>query len=134
MPPVSIDRIPFILDGFLVEQMPDGTLISFQGQAFAPPDDGIWLRTTCKTGGMMGMEKGLDGYSRRSGIHMVDIFIPWPGSSLEAWKKAAEIEAAFRRKCIEGVYIEDPHSENMGVDKYNKFQVRTSVPWWCWAQ
>ena len=132
MPPVSIARIPFILDGYLADQLP-GVTIAFQGVEFTPPENVLWIRPTCKTGGMTDMEKGLDGYSRRSGIYMIDIFIPWPGPAFDAWSMAASIESLFRRQCIEGIYTEDPHSDNMGVDQYNKFQVRTSVPWWCWA-
>lgn len=132
MPPVSIDRIPFILDGALAAALP-GAKIAFQGEQFEPPKKGIWIRPTCKTGDMEDDEKGDEGWSRRHGDYLVDIFSPWPGSTAEAWRMAAKIEAAFRCKCFDGVQAEDPKTENLGVDKYNKFQVRVSVQFWCWS-
>jgi hypothetical protein len=137
MPPVSIARIPFILDGFLSRAFP-GSVIAFPGEVFDPgKQSGIWLRPTFKpAGAMQDYELGQNGYSRRDGLYLVDIFAPEKlgKSRADALNLAALIEAAFRRKCAECVNFGDPYTDDKGVDSYNNYFVRVTVPWWCWAQ
>ena len=132
MPSVPIASIPFIMDGFLTTLLP-GVPIAYQGVTFDPPDIDLWVRPVCKTGDMEDAEKGCDGYSRRNGLYIVDIFAPAPKKTKDAWEKAVAIECGFRRQCVNGVQIEDPYTENLGIDPYNKFHVRVIAPWWCWA-
>lgn len=133
MPPVPVSSIPFILDNFLIQKFP-GTVVICQGVQGKPPPRNLWMRTTCKTGEQIDMEKGLEGYSRRVGVYLIDISAPLPKKPVDAWKLAEQVENAFRRESIEGIQVEDPKSENMGVDSDNdSFRVRVNVPWWCWA-
>lgn len=133
MPPVSLSDIPVILDRFLHQKFP-GVTIFYQGVQGTPPPKKLWMRSTCKTGEQIDLEKGMEGYSQRVGVYLIDISAPHPKSSKDAWKLAEQVENAFRRENIQGVQIEDPKSENMGIDSNNNsFRVRVNVPWWCWS-
>ena len=132
MPTVPVADIPFIMDGFLASLLP-GIPIARQGVKFTPPATSLWVRPVCNTGEIEDAEKGCDGYSRRNGLYLVDIFAPAPIKPERAWEKATEIETGLRRQCVNGVQIEDPYTKNLGIDPYNKFHVRVIAPWWCWA-
>ncbi|MDR2892984.1 MAG: DUF4128 domain-containing protein [Deltaproteobacteria bacterium] len=133
MPPVSIAKIPFILDSYLAAGLL-GAVIAYEGQKFDPPNNKLWLRPVCKTGDMLDNEKGKDGYSRRVGVYLVDIFAPKDGPDIaDAWELAAQVEKLFRRECIDCVITEDPSIANLGLNDRDNFQLRVTVPWWCWT-
>lgn len=141
MPALSMASVPFILDAALqnaLETALPGAPIAFQGLDFDPSvscrsDDKLWVRPVCRSGDVLEGEKGHDGWSRRMGLYIVDIFSPAPLDPADAWRAAALVEAAFRRRCFEGVQAEDPKTENFGFDGSGSLQLRVSVPWWCWA-
>lgn len=132
MQPISIARIPFILDAYLAQTVPDAP-IAYQGLDFTPPENRLWLRPLCSTGSMVDMEKGPEGCSRRMGLYLVDIFAPSPLCAADAWNMAARLETAFRRVALEGVQTQDPHTENRGLDAADNLFIRVTVPWWAWS-
>lgn len=131
MPVISIARIPFILDGYL-SSLPLGLPIAWEGEPFEPPTT-MWLRPVCRTGNNEDTEKGQEGWSRRVGLYLIDICQPSPGGTKDAWSTAAKLEKACRRRCVEGVYLEDPKTDNLGIDQFDTFRLRVTVPWWCWT-
>ena len=135
MPPVSIARIPFILDRHL-EASFLGAIIAFPGEKFEPAEQtSLWLRPTFITDGrMLDGEKGRDGYSRRDGAYLVDIFTPAKtGARADCLDMAEQVEAAFRRRCLSGLMLGDPYTEDKGIDPYDNYFVRVTALWWCWA-
>ena len=145
MPPLSLSRIPFILDARLAAGLP-GLPVAFEGQDFTPPA-GLWLRPVCQPGQMQGDEKGEQGWSRRTGLYLVDVIAPCHGAAslghvtapADAWELAARVEELFRRESLADpagpgvLQVEDPYSTNLGLNEQNAFQVRVTVPWWAWA-
>lgn len=134
MPPIPISQIPSLLDDHLAT-IPElsGVFIGWQSSQATPPSNALWIRPVCNAGEIAGVEKGKDGYSRRKGMYLIDVYVPTQVDAADAWAMAAVLEKAFRRECIDGLQTEDPHTANMGVDETNKYSVRVTVPWWCWA-
>lgn len=134
MPSVSISDIPTLLDDFLATSFPSVN-IAFQNIEFDPAGQAsAWLRPVCKPGAVQGAEKGRAGLSRRTGNYIVDILAPGGATTLDAWSLAAQMEEAFKRQCISHIYIDEPYSENMDYDQSGNFQVRVTMPWWCWTK
>ena len=127
MAPLSIAKIPYLLDGRLAQALPLVD-IAWQGKKFAVPPCKIWIRPTCKAGGLVDLEKGEYGYSRRVGVYIIDVYAPNNLDPADAWGVAELLEKEFRRVCIGGIQTEDPDSANMGVEKDNdSFRVRVAA-------
>lgn len=133
MPPVPIDRVFLALDRHLRSILPKGLFVAWDGVQAEPPQKALWVRPTCLPGGVLDGEKGKDGYAPRLGLYYVEVMAPKDSPTKEAWALAAAIEKAFRREQVECINLGDPHTTNLGVDPYNVYRVRVSIPWWCWT-
>lgn len=133
MPPVPVARIPLAFEAFLHSVLPGGLFVAWEGVQAEVPAKALWVRPTFLPGSVLDGEKGKDGYARRDGLYYVEIIAPEPVPVHEAWDLAVIVEKAFRREQVECVNLEDPYTSSLGVDKYNAFRVRVTIPWWCWT-
>jgi len=96
------------------------TVIDMPNQAFEAPDDKAWIRPRIKMGDSFVGEIG-QGDGLRTGVLMINIFVP-PGTGLKtAGGYANTLENLFRRADIGGVRFDEPATEDLGVDEGNGF-------------
>lgn len=97
------------------------TVIDMPNRPFTAPSNAAWICPRIKMGDSFIGELGDDGVGLRTGVLMINIFVP-PGSGLTTANGYANtLEGYIRRKDISGVRFDEPNTEDLGVDEGNGF-------------
>lgn len=151
---MTLQAIQAALEAVLAALLPN-TPIDWANTDFTQPSaeyvssDGVsWCRPTFVPGMSFEDEIGITGYEvgRRTGVFIVQIFLPKDQGSGPALVAGAMLEAAYRRKDLSGVQTGEPYTNNVGEDAGQTsaegasgalnlpswYQVNVVVPWWAW--
>jgi hypothetical protein len=105
--------------------------IAWPNHSFTPPK-GLWIRPVVKMGDSYIGELGDDGIGIRTGVLMIGVYdIPNHGETA-AKALAGRLETGLRRKDLNGVHLDEPSTDTVGVDESNYYGVMVKVPFTTW--
>lgn len=96
--------------------------------------DGKWIKPSLVFGDTQVGEVGSDGVGLRFGILFISIFTKRDDGQRNADIIVDLLETLFRRESVDGVYFEEPSSNDLGIDKItDKNHTQVKVPFWTWV-
>lgn len=91
-----------------------------------------WIRPIIRFGDSVIGELGEDGIGLRYGVLMISVFVPASSGTKEAGQFADRLEAAFRRKDVEGVMFKEPSTEMVGLDDNGYYHAMVKINFEAW--
>jgi len=109
------------------------TPVAWPNQRFEPPAQGEWIRPVIKIPITTVGELGDDGVGLRDGLLMISVFGRSDTGSSRASQLADRLEAIFRRKDIDNLWLDEPSSNPQGNDPNGFYHILMTVDFHCWV-
>lgn len=117
--------------GVVVSTWATADTIAWPNRPFNPDPNKNWIRPTILMADSDYGELGGDGVGIRTGVLIVQIFVPAGTGIKNANTHASSFETAFRRQDLDGVIFDEVSTREIGIDKggeQNFYQVNVHAP------